>query len=415
MEEEYYKRIPGFEDGGRIKRRENPEDYYLPHYSLPEVSIYPENRFGDIARSQGYQTARNWRTVKEGTTAGINSFVEHPLTQGALALLPMPSAFDGIGSALGGIGKIWKRTKNAKRIKNPEYYSYGEEMGDYLYSENGAKVLTNQTMDNRYILKNKLKYWDDVDEIAWEAMDPNNFKFVEDIDKTFSTNYASAYKQIFDYDNSGKYLGKVGRPNVGGLRNLDFADLPGSVDGRLRINPDRHYIYDQDYTKVINPEDYQITLDATKRYSPSLAKHEVGHLVDAVESGELARIWNPYLDYLQDIENIVPLRDIPKYSQHNFGNLYESFLKIPTESKSHLLEIKKRLKDSGYIKDIMQPTRLEDVENLMKETQRPALRFFYDIHRDKNRVVQRLNQLTPASIIPAIPAGNLFNEQSNNK
>lgn len=43
-------------------------------YSLPEINIYPNNRFGDIARSQGLETARNWRKVKEGTTAGINKF-----------------------------------------------------------------------------------------------------------------------------------------------------------------------------------------------------------------------------------------------------------------------------------------------------------------------------------------------------
>lgn len=41
-------------------------------YSLPEINIYPNNRFGDIARTQGLQRARNWRKVKEGTTAGIN-------------------------------------------------------------------------------------------------------------------------------------------------------------------------------------------------------------------------------------------------------------------------------------------------------------------------------------------------------
>ena len=43
-------------------------------FGLPEVNIYPQNEFGDIARNQGITTARNWRTVKEGTTKGINDF-----------------------------------------------------------------------------------------------------------------------------------------------------------------------------------------------------------------------------------------------------------------------------------------------------------------------------------------------------
>lgn len=43
-------------------------------FGLPEVNVYPNNRWGDIARNQGLETARNWRKVKEGTTKGINDF-----------------------------------------------------------------------------------------------------------------------------------------------------------------------------------------------------------------------------------------------------------------------------------------------------------------------------------------------------
>ena len=44
-------------------------------FGLPEVNIYPQNEFGDIARSQGIRTARNWRTVKEGTTKKFEALV----------------------------------------------------------------------------------------------------------------------------------------------------------------------------------------------------------------------------------------------------------------------------------------------------------------------------------------------------
>lgn len=50
------------------------EDDIVASYSLPEVNIYPNNRFGDIARSQGLETARNWRKVREGTIKGRNEF-----------------------------------------------------------------------------------------------------------------------------------------------------------------------------------------------------------------------------------------------------------------------------------------------------------------------------------------------------
>lgn len=60
-------------------------------YSLPEVNIYPNNRFGDIARSQGLETARNWRKVREGTTAGINRFAS-PVTEGAVTAVSFSPA-----------------------------------------------------------------------------------------------------------------------------------------------------------------------------------------------------------------------------------------------------------------------------------------------------------------------------------
>nr|DAR36621.1 MAG TPA: hypothetical protein [Caudoviricetes sp.] len=60
-------------------------------YSLPEVNIYPNNRFGDIARSQGLETARNWRKVREGTTAGINKFAS-PITEGAVTAISFSPA-----------------------------------------------------------------------------------------------------------------------------------------------------------------------------------------------------------------------------------------------------------------------------------------------------------------------------------
>ena len=57
--------IRKFQKGGSSK---------LPTFSLPEINIYPNNKWGDIARKQGLETARNWRKVREGTTAGINNF-----------------------------------------------------------------------------------------------------------------------------------------------------------------------------------------------------------------------------------------------------------------------------------------------------------------------------------------------------
>lgn len=85
----------------------------IPTYRLPEINVYPDNRWGDIARSQGLQTARNWRKVKEGTTKGINDFVNDPRTQAVLGLLPLPQGIEGIGDAIKYISKGYKQLPNS--------------------------------------------------------------------------------------------------------------------------------------------------------------------------------------------------------------------------------------------------------------------------------------------------------------
>lgn len=69
-------------------------------FGLPEVNVYPNNRWGDIARSQGLETARNWRKVKEGTTKGINDFANDPRTQFVLTMLPLPQGLDYINDGV---------------------------------------------------------------------------------------------------------------------------------------------------------------------------------------------------------------------------------------------------------------------------------------------------------------------------
>lgn len=86
-------------------------------FGLPEVDIYPQNEFGDIARSQGINRARNWRKVKEGTTKGINDFYNDPRTQMVMAGLPLPSMLDAAGDGIRIAGPIIKNSKVGKTAK----------------------------------------------------------------------------------------------------------------------------------------------------------------------------------------------------------------------------------------------------------------------------------------------------------
>lgn len=110
--------IPAYEEG--------KDNSVAAVYSLPEVTIYPQNRFGDIARTQGYETAKNWQAVRNGTTAGINEFVNDPRTQFVLTMAPLPSGLEGTEAALNvvtkpinkGINYVKEAVQDVKDISN---------------------------------------------------------------------------------------------------------------------------------------------------------------------------------------------------------------------------------------------------------------------------------------------------------
>ena len=127
-------KVPHRKDGGRGAswtkgNEEDPEAHFYDTYkstemkeeggetnaaefSLPEVNIYPNNRFGDIARSQGLKTARQWMEVRNATTNGINDFVNDPRTQFVLGMLPLPMGVEGVGE----ISNLIKKAKDFRQI-----------------------------------------------------------------------------------------------------------------------------------------------------------------------------------------------------------------------------------------------------------------------------------------------------------
>jgi TPP-dependent pyruvate/acetoin dehydrogenase alpha subunit len=47
------------------------------HYSLPNVNIYPNNKWGDIARNQGIKTANNWRAARGAGSVGLKTIKDY--------------------------------------------------------------------------------------------------------------------------------------------------------------------------------------------------------------------------------------------------------------------------------------------------------------------------------------------------
>lgn len=92
--------------------KEEGGDTNAAEFSLPEVNVYPNNRFGDIARSQGLKTAQQWMEVRNATAKGINDFVNDPRTQFVLGMLPLPTGIEGAGE----ISKLIKKAKDFREI-----------------------------------------------------------------------------------------------------------------------------------------------------------------------------------------------------------------------------------------------------------------------------------------------------------
>lgn len=157
--------IPEYEDG--------KDESVAASFSLPEVNIYPQNRFGDIARTQGYETAKNWKKVKEGTTAGINTFINSPHAQFVQTMLPLPDGLEHLGSGI-------KQVKQFIKSESDRYARnvYNNLMPMSYYSSYTGK---NKLNEIKGAVKDYIK--------GKDPKDLNNPKWKEEAYKIFEDDY----------------------------------------------------------------------------------------------------------------------------------------------------------------------------------------------------------------------------------
>lgn len=157
--------IPTYEDG--------KDESVAASFSLPEVTIYPQNRFGDIARTQGYETAKNWKKVKEGTTAGINTFINSPHAQFVQTMLPLPDGLEHLGSGI-------KQVKQFIKSESDRYARnvYNNLMPMSYYSSYTGKNKLNEV---KGAVKDYIK--------GKDPKDLNNPKWKEEAYKMFEDDY----------------------------------------------------------------------------------------------------------------------------------------------------------------------------------------------------------------------------------
>lgn len=204
--------------------------------------------------------------------------------------------------------------------------------------------------------RNSKKYQQEISRTIEQAIFPDERtrELVENVDKTYGTNYKRAYSNIAykDMTKRGSYV--------------KWGDTDKDGYGQINIKNIKDNILPTD----IN--DYSVILD-NNIYMPGTANHELGHVADGLAGSRKIQdfdsgkeyITNTYLNYLANSNNTYSSAELRKMGLFDAAGS-RSYLLNPTEAKSHMLTLKRSLKDSGKITNWSTPVD----ENMILEYMR---------------------------------------------
>lgn len=218
--------------------------------------------------------------------------------------------------------------------------------------------------------------------------DERTRKLVENVDKTYGTNYKRAYSNIAykDMTKRGSYV--------------KWGDTDKDGYGQINIKNIKDNILPTD----IN--DYSVILD-NNIYMPGTANHELGHVADGLAGSRKIQdfdsgkeyITNTYLNYLANPNNAYSSAELRKMGLFDAAGS-RAYLLNPTEAKSHMLTLKRSLKDSGKITNWSTPVDEKMILEYMRNpTSNKMVKNQYDLYRNKNEYIDRLNKLIPMEIL----------------
>lgn len=230
--------------------------------------------------------------------------------------------------------------------------------------------------------------------------DERTRELVENVDKTYGTNYKRAYSNIAykDMTKRGSYV-KWGDTDKDGYGQINIKNIKDNV-----------------LPTDIN--DYNVILD-NNIYMPGTANHELGHVADGLAGSRKIQdfdsgkeyITNTYLNYLANPNNAYSSAELRKMGLFDAAGS-RSYLLNSTEAKSHMLTLKRSLKDSGKITNWSTPVDEKMILEYMRNpTSNKMVKNQYDLYRNKNEYIDRLNKLIPMEILmPLGGAGFIGNE-----
>ena len=140
---------------------------------------------------------------------------------------------------------------------------------------------------------------------------------------------------------------------------------------------------------------------------PGTANHELGHVADGLAGSRKIQdfdsgkeyITNTYLNYLANPNNAYSSAELRKMGLFDAAGS-RTYLLNPTEAKSHMLTLKRSLKDSGKITNWSTPVDEKMILEYMRNpTSNKMVKNQYDLYRNKNEYIDRLNKLIPMEIL----------------
>lgn len=141
-----------------------------------------------------------------------------------------------------------------------------------------------------------------------------------------------------------------------------------------------------------------------------------GYIKDAVnfiEDSGKEYITNTYLNYLANPNNAYSSAELRKMGLFDAAGS-RSYLLNPTEAKSHMLTLKRSLKDSGKITNWSTPVDENMILEYMRNpTSNKMVKNQYDLYRNKNEYIDRLNKLIPMEILMPLGGAGFVGHELN--
>lgn len=234
-------------------------------------------------------------------------------------------------------------------------------------------------------------------------------------------------KQQFDsipayQDGKGKTINKADLPPEYRTGTPEYFERQRKISGAVNTVQPEAYITPAGYIKDavnfiedLGKGDYAgAAMDAVLNLIPwgvgkgiKKLKSKVGRIVEGTEIDGAS------------VHSFAPTQTKKKTKKKTEMGLFDaagsrSYLLNPTEAKSHMLTLKRSLKDSGKITNWSTPVDENMILEYMRNpTSNKMVKNQYDLYRNKNEYIDRLNKLIPMEILMPLGGAGFVGHELN--